>query len=180
MHVELLHSKYLHLRWLNVQDVNDTSLEWMQDEEVNRYMETRWDYWTLDSIHEYVRKHQYKNEEPFFAICLNKVDKHIGNLKIGPINFHHRHADVSLFIGCKTLWGLGYGTEAIGLAVQFGFRIANLNKLRAGVYAENKSSLNAFLKNGFEIEGVLKNHVALNGNYTDLLTLGLLRTGSRV
>lgn len=56
---------------------------------------------------------------------------------------------IDLMIGEKELWGRGYGTEAIGLLVDFGFRQQGADAIFAPVAAENRRSQRAFQKNGF-------------------------------
>ena len=55
-------------------------------------------------------------------ICLVEDGRHIGNIKLGPIQWLHRRADLSLFIGDKSCWSLGYASEAIGLVRDWAFR----------------------------------------------------------
>lgn len=56
---------------------------------------------------------------------------------------------IDLMIGEKKLWGRGYGTEAIRLLVDFGFRIQGGDAIFAPVAEENRRSQRAFQKNGF-------------------------------
>lgn len=56
---------------------------------------------------------------------------------------------IDLMIGEKELWGRGYGTEAIGLLVDFGFQKERADAIFAPVMADNHRSQRAFQKNGF-------------------------------
>ena len=56
---------------------------------------------------------------------------------------------IDLMIGERELWGRGYGTEAIGLLVDFGFRDEHADAIFAPVMAGNHRSQRAFQKNGF-------------------------------
>ena len=46
-------------------------------------------------------------------VNITKNNNHIGNIKLGPINFIHKNAVISYFIGEKKLWKRGYTTLAI-------------------------------------------------------------------
>ena len=163
----------IHLREVRPSDVTERYYRWMNDPEVNRYLETRFAPQSLETIADFVRRMAGKSDEPFFAICTNDTQEHIGNIKIGPINFRHRHGDISLLIGEKEYWGKGYATEAIELVTRFGFETANLNKLEAGCYAENEGSARAFEKCGYTREGLMKGHFLCAGRETDCIRLGL-------
>jgi len=162
------------LREVRVSDVNDNYYRWMNDPEITQYLESRFYPNSMESLQKYVKRKLGNPDEIFLAIINKERDFHIGNIKIGPINWIHRVAEVGILIGDKTSWGKGYGTEAIGLVVKYAFNILNLHKLTAGCYNSNQGSLKAFQKNGFEIEGIRKKHNFHNGKYIDAILLGLL------
>ena len=56
---------------------------------------------------------------------------------------------IDLMIGEKELWGRGYGTEAIALLVDFGFRYEAADAIFGIVSTDNARSLRAFRKCGF-------------------------------
>ena len=55
------------------------------------------------------------SNEIMYGIFMNSDDRHVGNIKIGPINQKHRHAAVGLLIGNPDYWGKGIATRAIKL-----------------------------------------------------------------
>lgn len=167
--------KLIYLREVRTSDVNERYQAWLADPEVNQYLETRFQAQSLESIRAFVQAHQSKADEPFWAICLAETDEHIGNIKLGPINWIHRYADISLFIGERKCWGKGCASEAIGLVCDFAFSALNLNRVKAGAYAPNTGSIRAFERNGFEREGLQREQFFSNGRYVDGVLLGLTR-----
>jgi ribosomal-protein-alanine N-acetyltransferase len=168
-----LQGKRIHLRPVALTDVNERYHRWMNDSDVTRFLEVRFSPQSMDDVRQYVEKISSKKDEPFFAICLNETGEHIGNIKLGPINQHHRNADVSLVIGEKNHWGKGYAAEAIGLVTRYAFEKLGLNKLKAGCYGENEGSARAFEKNGWQREGLQRGHVLCDGKETDVILLGI-------
>jgi len=164
--------KSIYLRKVRPEDVNEDYHGWMNNPEVNRYMETRFTSQTMDEIRSYVAKMADKADEIFLAICLKDGDRHIGNIKLGPINKFHHFAYISLFIGEKSYWGKGIATEAISLVKDFAFEKLGLHRLMAGCYADNVSSARAFEKAGFQREGLEKEKWLCEGKYVDGLLLG--------
>jgi len=100
----------IYLCEIRLSDVNQTYVNWLNDPEVNQYLETRHEMQTLNSVQEYVEKMVEKENELLFSICLKKNDIHIGNIKLGPINLIHKYAEISLFIGDKNEWGKNLAT----------------------------------------------------------------------
>ncbi len=170
-----IEGKQIYLREVRVSDVNENYYNWLNDPEVNKYIETRYIPRSLQNIREFVEKMDGNPDEILFAICLKKTGLHIGNIKLGPINWVHRFADISLLVGEKTCWGKGIGTEAINILAGFAFNVLNFNKLKSGCYEDNAGSAKAFKKAGFIQEGTLKKQWQLNGRLQDELLFGLCR-----
>ena len=171
----MLHSARLRLRALEHSDLNATYLGWLNDPEVNRYLETRFLPQTLEALQSYWQAHRDDPTSPWFAICLAADGRHIGNIKLGPIQWLHRRADLSLFIGERSCWGQGYASEAIALVRDWAFRELDLQKLNAGIYAGNSGSRRAFEKCGFALEGTLRQEVVSSGERLDIWRMGLPR-----
>lgn len=167
----------VYLREVRLSDVNERYYQWMNDPEINRYLETRFIPQSWQQIEDYVRKMEEDPNSVFWAIVAKDQNRHIGNVKIGPINWYHRFADISLFIGDKSYWGKGYGTETIKVAVEYGFRTLNLHKITAGIYANNIGSIKAFKKADFMEEGLRKKHRFCDGKYVDEVLLCKIRPG---
>ncbi|WP_373515392.1 GNAT family N-acetyltransferase [Persicitalea sp.] len=170
-----LEGDIIYLREVRLSDVNENYYAWLNDSSVNQYLETRFFPRSLENTEQYVKSMDGNSNEIFFAICTKADDKHIGNIKLGPINWIHQYADIGLLIGDKDYWGKGLATEAIRLATKFGFSTLNLHKLKAGCYADNVGSKKAFLKAGFIVEGTLRQQFFSNGAYQDAYQFGILR-----
>lgn len=162
----------IYLRSLKVSDATQDYISWLSDVKVNQYMETRHKTWSIDSVKDFIEMQNASSDQLLLGIFL-RSGKHIGNIKIGPVNFIHSLADISIFIGDLSNQGKGYSTQAILLLKNYAFNEMGVKKLRAGLYADNIASLRTFLKAGFQIEGIFKNHYVLsNGNRTDVFQLG--------
>lgn len=159
-------------------DLTQTYCDWLNDPEVNRYLETRWKIQTLETIYNYWVDHVDQPDESWLGIWSKKTDSHIGNIKLGPINWYHRRGDISLFIGTPVRFGKGYGSEAINLMVDHAFNNLNLHKVTAGIYSGNTGSIKAFGKCGFNHVGTLKDHVFCEGSYQHLLLMEKVNSDS--
>ena len=168
-----LTSKRIYLREVRAGDVNDNYYRWLNDPEVTRFLEIRYTPHSLEDIRGFVAAMDGKKDEIFLAICLRENDRHIGNIKLGPINPIHRFGDISLLIGAKDCWGKGYATEAIVSMCRFAFAVLNLRKVNAGAYAANTGSIRAFEKAGFSQEGRMKGQYLAGGVAMDQILLGL-------
>jgi RimJ/RimL family protein N-acetyltransferase len=160
------------LRLVVLEDCTPRYLRWLEDPEVNRYLETRWSAQSLESIRAFVAAQLAAVDSYLFAI--EAESEHVGNLKIGPINPHHGCADLSYFIGERASWGRGIATAAIRIASSIAFGPLGLYRLQAGVYASNLGSIRVLEKTGFRQEGVWRRQLLGLGGREDHVWFGLL------
>lgn len=170
-----LEGKRIYLREVRPSDVNEHYYRWMNDPEVTLFLESRFAPNSMEKIQEFVAGKLGDQDNVFLAIVLKEEDRHIGNIKLGPIQWIHRLAEIGLLIGEKDCWGKGFATEAIQLVSDYAFNVLNLHKVTAGCYGPNEGSARAFQKAGFVVEGIRKKQFYSNGSYVDDILLGLIR-----
>lgn len=153
-------------------------LKWMNDLEITKTL-GRLDYLMPVDRAKLVEYYNGINKENtiFLAIYLKgnspptqikKTDmKFIGTLKIYDIDLLAKRASLGIAIGDKLVWGKGYASKAIHIASQYVFEVLGLRKITAGYIASNISMERAFLKNGFGIEAIFKEHLYYEGQYVD-------------
>ena len=142
-------------------DVTIKYQKWMNDPEVHKYTEQRYKKHSLKDIKNFVISKNKSKNEFLFKILLkkrNSTSEHIGNIKLGLINFIHKSAYISYFIGKKGLWGKAYTIKAIKEIIKIA-RKKKLKKLKAGSYEMNYGSKRVLEKNGFVKEGVFKSEI---------------------
>ena len=169
----------IYLRGVCPDDVDARYHRWMNDPEVTRFLESRFVPKTQSELRDFVVDLIGSVHAVFLAIVLKENGTHIGNIKLGNIDWIHRFADVGLLIGEKDCWAKGYATEAIKLATEYAFGTLNLGRLTAGVYSANTGSLRAFEKAGWEREGVQKLHYFCEGGYVDRILMAANRSDRR-
>lgn len=163
------------LRLVGLADCTAEYVGWLRDTEINRYLETRWREQNLSSVRDFVKAMIADPDSYLFAIMEQARRRHIGNIKLGPINWNHGYGDVSYFIGDRESWGKGHATEAIRCVSRIGFERLGLARVQAGVYEKNIGSIRALEKVGFSAEGRFRKQLASDDGRQDHLFFGLLR-----
>lgn len=146
------------LRNLKIEDCNDNYLGWLNDTQVNEYLETRFIEQSLDKIKEFVLSINNSSDSYLFGI-FNDQNTHLGNIKIGPIHPRYKFADISYFIGEKMWRGNGYASKAIQLITEFGFNQLDLLRIQAGVHSSNIASRKVLEKCGYKQEACLRKKI---------------------
>lgn len=100
----------------------------------------------------------------------------VGNCGFHNIDWRARAAEVGIFIGEKSLWNQGYGSEAMSLLLTHGFKTLNLNRIALDVYETNPRAIRAYEKVGFVHEGRKRQAMYKNGKYIDILIMSVLRS----
>ncbi len=163
------------MRSITESDVTQTYVDWLNDPEVNRYLETRHTIQTIESCMAFVQKCNQDDSSHLFGIFLKEDNTHIGNAKLGYINHYHSTGQLSLFIGEKSCWGKGLAVEVVHGLTEYGFNQLALERVEAGIYDENLGSLRVFLKVGYNVDGYLRSHVISNNRRTGSFWLGILK-----
>ncbi len=161
----------IYLREVRPSDVTEAYYQWLNDPTITQFLECRFSPNSIDNLIEYVKIKQTDPNNIFLAIVIKENHRHIGNIKLEPINWIHRFADVGILVGEKDCWGKGYATQAIDLVSKFAFDTLNLRKLTAGSYEVNPGSVKAFQKAGFHIECIRKSQLFFQGKYVDNILL---------
>ncbi|SDF57670.1 Protein N-acetyltransferase, RimJ/RimL family [Methanolobus vulcani] len=165
----------IYLRGLERSDIEDPYFQWLNDREVTQFMESGNFPNTLEDMESFFQSNSLNKDTVIFAIIDSQTDKHIGNVKLGPINWISRNSHMGIMIGDKASWGKGYGYECVKLIVDYAFNVLNLHKVMLGVVEQNKAALKLYQKVGFTIEGICKEQFNLDGKYCDVLYMGLLK-----
>lgn len=159
-----LEGSLVRLRLVTESDCTPRYVEWLADPQVNKYLETRFVEQTPDKIRGLVSVMLTDPLSYLFAIVERGSGEHVGNIKIGPINPNHLHADLSYFIGERTSWGKGLATDACRVTTRFAFGRIGLNRVQAGLYESNVGSAAVLAKAGFTCDARLRRKLRLTNS----------------
>jgi RimJ/RimL family protein N-acetyltransferase len=156
---------------LTPDSVSENYVNWLNDENINRFLELRFIKHTNLSIRAYVER-VIKSKDTLFYGIYSLNDIHIGNIKLGPINMNHKFADVGFLIGDKNFYNKGIASEALRKICDYAFSLGVL-KITAGAYEDNLASIATLKKVGFIIEGYRPNYVCAHKKRIGIYIFGL-------
>jgi ribosomal-protein-alanine N-acetyltransferase len=167
----LLESERLLLEPLSLSHLSQEYLNWLNDPEVINYIELEKGY-TAEQLEKYIHEVEKKNIL-FWAIIVKQSSKHIGNIKIDPVNVKDGLCEYGILLGDKGEWGKGLAKEASLKVIDYCFNILHLRKMTLGVVEKNINAVELYKKIGFIIEGVYKDHIFRNDQYMNTLRMAL-------
>jgi len=109
------------------------------------------------------------------SFAIEADEKCIGQCALFNFNETTQTCELGITIGDKTYWGRGYGRDAIQCLLDYAFRLRNIRRVHLSVNGNNPRAIQAYKSCGFVVEGRLRAHVWNNGDYIDLVIMGLLR-----
>lgn len=169
-----LSSDRLLYRPLNMRHCTEEYVAWLNNPKVYKYLETGGDY-SLEKLNKYLSEVVSKKDMLFWGIHLKSTGKHIGNIKIDPVNYKHGLGEYGIMMGDTDEWGKGYAKEASKTIIAYCFDTLGLRKVTLGVVADNKSAVQLYETLGFEIEGVYKDHGFYDGKLADIIRMAIFR-----
>ena len=94
---------------------------------------------TLVGEKEWLENSARNNENRSFNIVDLNEDKLVGTIGLEHLNWIERSAVLGIFIGDEAYRSNGYGTEAIKLLLEYGFKYLNLHSIRLDLLAVNET-----------------------------------------
>jgi len=160
-------------------DADGPYLDWLNDPAINRYLESRFAVHDREGLHAYIAAQRADPAVHFLAIVTRHDDRHVGNIKLGPLEAVHRRGDIGILLGDPGVWGRGYAAEAIGAVAEWAFAQLPVDKLTAGAYAPNVGSIKAFERAGFHVEARRRAHYRTDeGEPVDAVLLARFASGA--
>jgi len=88
--------------------------------------------------------------------------------------FKSHRAEIGYWLSPE-FWGAGITTNAVAAFVWYAFTEFELTRLTAHVFSHNTASARVLEKNGFKLEGTLREHFLKDGTLLDAHVYGLLK-----
>lgn len=169
-----LDSGEFYLRSLTEDDITPQYIAWMNDPDILAFINSRNRKNNYDTIHAYVKRHD--NCSNFhLGIFVKETDEHIGNYSIH-CDENNKTAITHVLIGDKNWWGKAVVLKTREMVLSFLFDERNFFKVCGTPLSKNIPAVFNYKKQGFVVEGILKNQVLLkDGSRCDVVQFALFR-----
>lgn len=179
MNKELFHSlegKNIYFKQLNTEDAQAVH-DYASDKDVKKFI--GWNLMkSLEETTEFVKTMISREEADthlYASVALKATDEVIGTVMLFNFDKIANKAEVG-YVFHKNHWGKGYGSESLSLVSNYAFECLKLHKLHATVTDANIGSAKILEKNGFNLEGNLKDHFYIEDQYYGALLYGKLNS----
>lgn len=133
----------------------------------------RWNPTSLAKMERDFEKRLEDEESNWFVV---EAGGHVlGTAGLHSINRVAGTAAVGISLLDRERLGKGYGREAVGLLLDWAFRMQGFRRIWLEALASNERAVHAYRACGFTHEGLLRSHDFYDGGYHDVVVMGLLR-----
>ena len=108
-------------------------------------------------------------------VIADQHDMFIGIVRLAPIDVANRSARLGIGILDAARLGQGRGSEAVGLALAYGFGRLDLHRVSLTVLADNARAIAAYNRCGFVVEGRFRDSLLRDGKWHDDLSMAILK-----
>ncbi|HJF77350.1 MAG TPA: GNAT family N-acetyltransferase [Brevibacterium linens] len=109
-----------------------------------------------------------------FSIELTETEEFVGHVTLYGRNPINQSATLAIVLGPE-FHGRGYGSDAVRLAVKYGFLQLGLNRIELQTWAFNTRGIASYTKAGFVEEGRRREAVFFNGRRHDEVIMAILK-----
>lgn len=161
---------------LELVKINKDDLElimtWRMKPEVTRYMYTE-PVLTMDTQLKWFDFIQENDNAKYWIIKFDGVK--IGLINICDIDYKNKRCSWAYYIGDTSFRGKGIATLLECNIYDYVFDCLNLNKLCCEVFTFNEKVISIHEKFGSVVEGTLKQHIYKNGEFFDIVIMGITK-----
>lgn len=153
----------------------DALYAWKNDPEVAAMLVGYPPGYTKADLVKWVDHHKSANDEAFYMIVRKSDNLAIGHVAFYQLNHRVGIGDFAILIGDRSEWGKGLGRKCTKFMCDFGFKELNLRRITLGVLPSNERAYRLYKALGFVEEGRLRQQQYKNGEYLDVILMGLMR-----
>jgi RimJ/RimL family protein N-acetyltransferase len=142
----------------------DNALRWFNDPEVTALLDYFWGVTRRQEVAFFEQVAANRDNDLHWAI-LNENDRHIGFIGLHTIDWRNRSARGGLLIGERSVWGLGYASDAVNTRTRFAFEQLGLHRIEG--HTLNPAMRRVYHKCGYRHEGTARKLRWRNGQWLD-------------
>lgn len=153
----MIENDRIQLRPIDFQDTENI-LKWRNSQAVKKYFCMQEDL--TKEQHEWWLENRVKTGQTIqFIIHDKQNDLDLGTVYVRNIDVEHSNGEFGIYIGDSERRNAGIGSMAMELICNYMFEEKDMHKIYLRVLESNKRAISVYVKNGFQQEGVFKDHV---------------------
>ena len=162
----------IYLRYMTVEDT-DIIVKWRNSESVKSHFIYRGAF-TRETHLSWIKNMVETGKVVQLVICDLHIDDALGSVYIRDIDRTHSKAEYGIFIGEASARGRHVGSAVAKMMLRYCFEEEKLHRVFLRVLSDNTPAIRSYQKAGFMKEALLREDVFLDGEYRDVILMGIL------
>lgn len=131
-------------------------------------------FYTKSNLEGFLNTIENDSNRADFLIFSKDSNQIVGEVVINDVSVKDRSANIRIGINKKEDFNKGYGSEAMILALNYGFGMFNLHRIELNVFEFNERAINVYEKLGFVKEGIKRDSLYFNHKYHNEIIMSIL------
>ncbi len=148
---------------------------WFSDLETTLYDGQVGRVFSLEAEQEWFDGLAKRPDNVAFGIVVRETGALIGTISLMRISHQRGTAELGVTVGDKTLWGQGYGTEAVRLMAEYGCFFLGLYSICLWYLDFNERGRRAYVKAGFREAGRWRKAIPVGGERYNSVLMDITR-----
>ena len=157
----------IHIRAVSPDEDRELFETWLEDEFGRYFLLSR----TTAQISSF--KRLVESDSNILGVITRPDRTPVGLVAFLDYNEQQEKAELRKLIGEPSMRGMGMGKEATQLWIAYGCASLQLKKIYLNTFDTNIRNIKLNEELGFRVEGILRNEVVIDGEYKDVLRMGL-------
>lgn len=151
----------------------------MFDDPEGRRMTAATQVFDDDMLRNWLSTRQDHDDRADFAIVEVGTGRVLGEVVLNELDADDESCNFRIGLTGPDVYGRGFGTEATSLVLDYAFGTVGLHRVELSVYSFNPRGQRAYEKAGFVREGVRRQALQWDGDWHDVIVMGVLATDPR-
>lgn len=151
----------------------------MFDDPEGRQMTATTQVFDDDMLRTWLSTRQDHDDRADFAIVEVETGRVLGEVVLNDLDAGDESCNFRIGLTGPDVYGRGFGTEATSLVLDYAFDSVGLHRVELSVYSFNPRGQRAYEKAGFVREGVRRQALHWDGEWHDVIVMGVLATDPR-
>jgi RimJ/RimL family protein N-acetyltransferase len=169
----MIHGKKVYLTELDRRNA-ETIRNWLNDPEIHRFLLVGHLPITREQEERYYDRMSEATDAFSFEIHIAADGRYIGNIGLKGVDLVHRHGEIGVVIGDRSVWGQGFGSDAIVACLGFAFQTLGLHRVSMRVHEEHPRAAALYRRLGFIETGRERDYIFQEGHFQDEIILDML------
>ena len=170
----MLRGQTIYLRLLSQEDLKDR-VSWINDEDNIQTLLFDWPT-SIEKTQKWFNNVLFDNSKLHLSIVDIETDELVGMTGLLNIDRINHHAQLYITIGNKKYRGKRLPDEVIPLVLEYGFSELEMNRIYLYTLPNNERGRHVYERNGFYLDGILRQQVYCRGKQQDLYVHSVLRS----